>query len=126
MAFHSIIQTRAQSHVRPSSPEDNPYMPGGSLHLSVENDELLSFSLHPHAAHWPIDDHTTPTPSHCYPTAGPSRGPPGGPSDPNNDPDDDLHNLFNNDESLPPSPPSPCSIPLPDLLLSRDPITIYL
>ena len=121
MAFCSIIQTRTQLRVRPLSPEDNLYMPGGSLHLSAENDEFLSFSLCPHTAHWPIDDHTTLTPSHRYPTAGPSRGPPGGPSDPDNDPDNDLPNLFNDDESPPPSPPSPHSIPLPDSLLSRDP-----
>ena len=93
MAFRSIIQTHAQLHVRPSSPEDNPYMPGGSLCLSAENDEFLSFSLCPCAAHWPIDDHTTLTPSRHYPTAGPSRGPPSGPSDPDDDPDNDLPNL---------------------------------
>ena len=121
MAFHSIIQTHAQSCVRPSSPEDNPYMPGGSLRLSAENNEFLSFSLHPRAAHWPINDHTTLTPSCRYPTAGLSRGPPGGLSDPDNDPDDDLPNLFNDNESPPPSPPSPCGIPLSDSLPSHDP-----
>ena len=121
MAFHSIIQTCSQSHVCPLSPEVNPYMPGGSLRLSAENDEFLSFSLCPCTAHRPIDDCTTPTPSCHYPTAGLSRGPPGGLPDPNDDPNDDLPNLFNDDESPPPSLPSPCSIPLPDLLLSYDP-----
>ena len=121
MAFHSIIQIRAQSCVHPSSPEDNPYMPGGSLHLSAENNEFLSFSLCPRTAHQPIDDCTTPIPSHCYPTAGPSQGPPSGLPDPNNDPDNDLPNLFNDNESPPPSPPSPHGIPLPNLLPSHDP-----
>ena len=96
-------------------------MPGGSLHLSAENDEFLLFSLCPHTAHWPINDHTTPTPSRHYPTAGPLQGPPGGLSDPDDDPDNDLSNLFNENKSLPPSLPSPHGIPLPDLLLSHDP-----
>ena len=69
-------------------------------------------------AHQPTNDHTTPTLSHCYQAAGPPGGLPGGPSDPDNDPDGDLPNLFNNKDSLPPSPPDPHGIPLPDSLPS--------
>ena len=75
--------------------------------------------LHPHVAHQPTDGHTTLTPSHCYPTAGPLHGLLGGLSDSNNDPNNDLPSLFNNDVSLPPSLSSPHDVPLPNLLPSH-------
>ena len=97
-------------------------MPSGSLWLSAGNNEFLSFSLHPHTAHQPTDGCATPTLSHHFPTVGLSCDLPGDLSDPNNKPDNGLPNLFNNDDSLPPSLPCPHSVPLSDSLPSHDPL----